>query len=325
MRDVLRVRPAVDQTARPAATAVVLLAVVLSAGCSIRSMAVNALAETLAEGAAVYASDDDPELVREALPFNLKTIETLLESSPDHADLLLSACSTFTLYAAGFIQVDAEVAEWDDFDYARSEVLKTRARNMHVRARDYCLRRVEVDHPGLAARLVRQPDDAVSEFGIDDVETLYWLGASWGSAIVLGLDQLALSADVPIVRTLLERALELDEDYDRGALHSALISVESVEFLGGSVERARAHFERTVELTDGLDASPYVTLATGVSLPAQNRDEFESLLESALAVDPDEDVSIRLLNLVSQRRARLMLDHVDELFDEPIQEEEDES
>ena len=286
-------------------------------------MAVNALAETLAEGAVVYASDEDPELVREALPFNLKTIETLLASSPDHADLLLSACSTFTLYAAGFLEVDAEVAEWD-LDYARSEVLNTRARNMHVRARDYCLRRVEVDHPGLSARLIRQPEAAVAEFGIDDVETLYWLGASWGSAIVLGLDRPDLAADIPIVRTLMERALELDEDYNRGALHSALISVESVgELLGGSTERARAHFERTVELTEGLDASPYVAMAIGVALSAQDREEFEALLESALAVDPDEDESIRLVNLVTQKRARLLLDNVDELFYEPLQEEDE--
>lgn len=318
-------RPVVDRTARLVVPAVLLLAVVLSAGCSIRSMAVNALAETLAEGASVYAADDDPDLVREALPFNLKTLETLLKSSPDHPELLLSACSTSTLYAKGFLEVDAEVAEWDDLDYVRSEVLSTRARNMHVRGRDYCLRRVEVDHPGLAERLIRQADDAVSEFGVDDVETLYWLGASWGSAIVLGLDQPVLAADVPIVRTLMERALALDEDYNRGALHSALISVESVgELLGGSAERARAHFERTVELTKGLDASPYLAMATGVSLPAEDRDEFEALLESALAVDPDEDVSIRLVNLVTQRRARLLLDNVDELFYEPLQEEEDE-
>jgi predicted anti-sigma-YlaC factor YlaD len=172
--------------------------------------------------------------------------------------------------------------------------------------------------------LIRQAEDAVSEFEIDDVETLYWLGASWGSAIVLGLDQPVLAADVPIVRTLMERALELDEDYNRGALHSALISVESVgELLGGSAERARAHFGRTVELTEGLDASPYVAMATGVSLPAQDRDEFVALLESALAVDPDEDVSIRLVNLVTQRRARLLLDYIDELFDEPLQEEDE--
>ena len=58
--------------------------IVLSSGCSLRSVAVNALSDTLAAGASVYASDNDPELVREAMPFNLKTLETLLESSPEH-------------------------------------------------------------------------------------------------------------------------------------------------------------------------------------------------------------------------------------------------
>jgi len=288
-------------------------------------MAVNALSDTLADGASVYASDDDPELIREALPFNLKTVETLLQSSPDHPGLLLIACSTFTQYAAAFIQADAEVAEWVDFDYVAAESSKTRALNMYIRARDYCLRRVEVDYPGLAGRLPLEPDEAVSIFGVDDVETMYWLGGSWGFAILLGLDRPSLAADLPVVRALLARALELDEGYNRGALHAAFIGLESVpELLGGSPDRARVHFERAVELSGGLDASPYVALATGVSLTIQDREEFESLLGSALAVDPEVDVSIRLLNLVTQKRARLLLDHVDELFETPLEEEEDE-
>ena len=73
-----------------------------------------------------------------------------------------------------------------------------------------------------------------------------------------------------------------------------------------------------------LDASPFLSLAMGVSLVNQDREEFERLLERALAVDPDEDPSIRLSNVVSQRRAALLLDQADELFEEPLEEEEDE-
>lgn len=296
-----------------------LAAASLTAGCSIRTMAIDSLADTLAEGASVYTSDDDPELVRDALPFNLKTIETLLVSAPDHRALLLSACSTFTMYAAGFIEADAEVAEWEQFDYEAAEAHRARARNMYVRARDYCLRRAEVDRPGITERLRLEPEAAVDVFDVDDVELLYWLGGSWGLAIAIGLDQPALAADLPAVRALLDRALALDEDYNRGALHAAFITLESVpEILGGSPERAREHFRRAVELSDGLDASVYVSLATGVAVSEQNRDRFESLLDAALAIDPDEDESLRLMNLVAQRRARLLLDHADELIPEPL-------
>ncbi len=296
------------------------LAVVLSAGCSIKSMAINSLADTLADGASVYASDDDPELVRDALPFNLKTIETLLLSAPEHPGMLLTACSLFTQYAAAFIEADAEVAEVVEYDYETAEVLKTRALNMYVRARDYCLRRVEVDYPGITSRLQLDSADAVQVFDVEDVETMYWLGGAWGLAISIGLDQPALAADLPVVRALMTRALELDEDYNRGTLHGALITLESVpELLGGSPERAREHFRRAVELSEVLDASRYVALASGVAVATQDRDEFESLLESALAIDPNEYEENRLLNIMSQRRATLLLDHIDDLFDPPLE------
>ena len=49
----------------------------------------------------------------------------------------------------------------------------------------------------------------------------------------------------------------------------------------------------------------------------------EAPLGSALAVDPEADISIRLLNLVTQNRARLLLDRADELFAAPLEQEED--
>lgn len=302
-----------------------LLAAVSTMGCSIKSMAINTIGETFAEGSNVFASDEDPELVRDALPFTLKMFEMLLESSPENRGMLLQACSTFSQYAVAFVAADAEVAELADYDYSAADVHKTRARRMNVRARNYCLRRIELDYPGLTSRLQEAPETAVSELGVEDVETVYWLGGSWAMAISLGLGEPALVADIPVVNALMARALELDEDFNRGALHTAFITLESLpEVLGGSQERARAHFRRAVELSEGLDASPYLSLATGVSLANQDRAEFESLLESALAVDPDDEGSIRLANVLSRRRATLLLDHADELFEEPLEEVEDE-
>ena len=53
-------------------------------GCSLKRLAVNRLGDALSSGASVYATDDDPELVGAALPFGLKTIESLLLQSPHH-------------------------------------------------------------------------------------------------------------------------------------------------------------------------------------------------------------------------------------------------
>ena len=276
-------------------------------------MAIGSLADTLSATSDVFASDEDPEFVRDAVPFALKTMESLLVEVPRHRPLLLSACGGFTQYAYAFVQVDAEIIEFDDYESALE--LRVRARQMYLRARDYCLRSLEVEHPNVRARLIAAPDDALREMEEAEIAVLYWTGASWGGAIALGLDQPALVADLPVVRALMDRALELDEGFGDGAIHEVLVVLESVpEAMGGSTERAREHFERAVELSRGRSAGPYVSLATNVSVKNQDRDEFTRLLEQALAIDPNETPRLRLANLIAQKRARHLLATVDELF-----------
>ena len=71
-----------------------------SSGCSLRTMAVNAVVPVLADPA-VYLSEEDPELVRESLPFLLKTLESIILAEPEQDEALVSACSGFTLYGNG--------------------------------------------------------------------------------------------------------------------------------------------------------------------------------------------------------------------------------
>jgi predicted anti-sigma-YlaC factor YlaD len=285
----------------------------LLAGCSVRGMAIRAMGRALASSGDVFASDEDPELVAQALPFALKTIEALLAEAPQDRNLLLAACSGFTQYASGFVEIEAFMAEIDD--YRRSRELDQRAFKLYLRARDYCLRGLETGHPGIDDRLRVEPVAAAAALGEADIGLMVWAGAAWGLAISLGLDKPAVAADVPAVRALMERAEALDADYGNGLVHSALISLDSLpEAMGGSVAGARAHFERVVELTGGASASPYVSLAVGIAVPAQDSAEFRRLLEMALAIDPDAVPARRLENLIAQRRARVLLDRIEEYF-----------
>ena len=69
-----------------------------------------------------------------------------------------------------------------------------------------------------------------------------------------------------------------------------------------------------MELSQHKLAGPLVAYAETVCVKKQNKQEFESLLKKALAIDPDADPENRLLNLVMQRRARWLLNRTDELF-----------
>lgn len=285
----------------------------VGSGCSLKRMAVNGVANSLSESGDVFARDDDPELVRDALPFGLKTMESLLETVPKHRGLLLAACQGYTQYAYGFLQLEAERIEPTNYDEAIR--LQGRALRLFLRARDFGLRGLEVPHKGLAGRLATRPDSVVKVLRKEDVPWIYWTAAAWGSAINVGKDRPDLTADIEVVKTLIQRGLELDETYDDGALHEAMILMEALPpAMGGSPERAQKHFVRAVDLSHGQRITPYVTYAQSVSVVTQNPKEFRQLLEKALEMDPDKVPKRRLETLIIQRKARTLLARQNELF-----------
>src|SRR4030065_2562382 len=87
-----------------------LLAPCFLLACSPRAYVVSRMADAASSGGEAFARDDDPELVRDAVPFALKAMESLLSSSPDHKGLLVALCKGFTQYAVAFVRQDAEEA-----------------------------------------------------------------------------------------------------------------------------------------------------------------------------------------------------------------------
>jgi len=285
-----------------------------AAGCSVKRFAVNKLGDALASSGATLASDEDPELVGEALPFALKLIESLLAESPRHQGLLFAAASGFTQYAYAYVQQLGD--ELEDENLAQAMRLHTRARRLHVRARDYGLRGLEVRHRGFEKALRADAKAALQDVSRRDVPLLYWTAAAWGSAISLSKHDPETVADQPLVEALIDRALVLDEAFDHGAIHSFLVSYEPSRpaGVGDAADRARKHFKRALELSRGQLASPLVAFAETVSVSQQNRKEFQVLIERALAIDVNALTEWRLANLIAQRRARWLLGRIDELF-----------
>lgn len=290
-----------------------LVALALGTGCSIRGAAVNALGNAIAEGGGVYASDDDPELVREAVPFGLKTTEALLEASPRHRGLLFAAASGFTQYAFGFLQADADFIEADDL--ARATELRARAKRLYLRARDYGLRGLEVDHPGFRSRLSRDPASALAPLRKKHVRLLYWTAAAWASAIALQVSDSSLSADQHLAEAMMRRALALDETFELGSIHDFFVAWEAGRrSVGGSLEAAERHFARTQELSQGRRVWPLVIRAESVCVARQDRADFVRTLEEALRLDPDLLRTERLANRLARRRAQWLLRRADDLF-----------
>ena len=298
---------------------------VIGSGCSIKRMAVNKVGSALAGSGTTFASDDDPELVKAAVPFSLKLMEGLLNQSPRHEELLLATASGFTEYAYAFVQQDAD--ELEDKDLAAAEEMRGRARRLFLRARNYGLRGLEVRHKGFEKALRADPKQAVRAAKLKDVPLLYWTAVSWAGAISLSKDNPDLIAEMPAVEAMMDRALALDEAFDDGAIHSFLITYEMSRpgGTGDPAARSRQHFDRALVLSQGLQAGPMVSFAEAVCVQKQDLEQFETLLHRALAINPDAKPEWRLVNLVMQRRAKWLLSRTDQLFLRPSPSEKTKS
>ena len=286
---------------RPRTAIAVVLLLLLVAACSPKKMALDRMASALAAASSVYENDNDAEFVRLAAPSTLKTVEMLLANSPDQRQLLLTACSGFTQYSYGFLHIEAELRAPDE---ATAKDLKARAARMYQRARGYCLHGFEVTRKGVTLQaLTADPAATLRLATKEDVPWLYWTAASWGAELTLAPSQLARIAELAVVRALLNRAKELDDTWEHGAIYEALIPFDGLSpLLGGSPARARADFDKAMELTGGKSVFAYVALAGTVTDAAEKK----RLLNQALAIDVNTLTSRRLTNLIAQRYAHAL-------------------
>jgi predicted anti-sigma-YlaC factor YlaD len=280
------------------------------AGCSVERLAVDVVGDAITGDGTAFTGDDDPELIREALPFGLKTYESMLEVSPDHSGLLLAAGRGFTVYA---YLLEREADTLGEARLAQARALRSRAQKLFLRGRDYALRGLEAAHPGFRAGLSADRVKALAAATGDDVALLYWAGAAWAGALGARKDDLELLAELPIAGALVGRVLALDEGFDHGAAHEFFISYEAGR-PGGSMRKAREHYERARRLARGLRASIHVTLAEAVSVPEQKLEEFKALITKAKAQDVDAYRPLRLSNVLARERARWLERHIPDLF-----------
>jgi predicted anti-sigma-YlaC factor YlaD len=209
--------------------------------------------------------------------------------------------------------MEADYTEAEDLD--RATAMRTRAKKLYLRARDYGLRSFEVEFPGFRDRLRADPDAALARTTKTHVPQLYYTAAAWGAAFAIDKADSQLSVDQSTIEKLMQRAIALDESWEMGSLHDFFITWEgSRSSVGGSIEKAREHFDRSLALSAGRRVSPLVTYAEVVSVGSQNKKEFQDLLMQALEVDLNKAPTQKLANIIGQRRAKWLLSRVDELF-----------
>jgi len=282
-------------------------------GCTINTMIADALTGT--GTSTVFTGDPDPQLVGDALPLAIKIYEALLDSTPNHIGLRLTTGSLFVMYANAFIQGPADMlpnSEWQQ----RADAHK-RAKQLYLRGQQILYGALDLKYKGFSKAGANAGADEkafasmLAKCKKEDVGLLYWTVAGGLAAYSLDLLDFELNAKIPEWSMMIKRAYELDPDYSGATLDEFLLLFYASlpEILGGDKERAKEHFNKALEKTGGKSTSAYISYAQSICVPEQDYETYKNYLEKALAIDPNADVSTRLVTTINQRKARWLLDN----------------
>jgi predicted anti-sigma-YlaC factor YlaD len=255
------------------------------------------------------------------LPGVIKKNEARLKKRPDDQKLILETGSYYVMDANAFVQGPASMLPPEKYTERDAEYQKAKA--MYLRGAEILEDGLEKRHPGIiqaaqAASGAAAPETPAGfeRLTADDVPYIYWLTAAVLSAF--SIDPLDLSTGMRVgeVSALIKYAYRLDPDFNDGALDEFFILYYASlpEAMGGNLSLAKTHYERALEKTRGLSASPYVSWAQSVCIPAQDFPQFQHNLNEALRINANKNPSNKLLNVLAQRKARYLLDNADIYF-----------
>jgi hypothetical protein len=282
--------------------AVLLGTLTLLTACSMGQMVVRGSQTILDSGIESMNRETDLQLARDAMPANLKLLEGMLLEDPNNTELLLYAAEGFYGYSFGFVEIE---------DPARAKLLYRRCYAHAQQALK--LAGIDIDPESAALEAV---EAAVSKAGKKAVPALFWTASCLGKWIDLSRDDMALVASLANTATLMQRVIDLDDEFYFGGAHMffGVYYGGRAPMLGGDYSRSETEFRRAAEIND--NKLLIVDLLQAEFLDRQRLDQqaFHQRLMAILAAPEDLYPEMALVNGIAKQRAAILLDYEDDWF-----------
>jgi hypothetical protein len=288
----------------------VIAAIFIAPGCSLKKTVVNSTALFMDDVMDGFFEEGDLQFAAEAIPANLKLLEGLIRGSNyENDDLLLKGCKLYAMYAMGFME-DSAIDKKADKENNR------RASAFYEKAKDYGLMPLK-KNADFKAALEGSADDFVKvmpAFGTDDVETLFWAAFAWGEYINLNRNVTATIADLPKVRIMMERVIELNDKYFYGLPHLFMIVYYSMpKMFGGDYDRAKKEYDTMQEISSGKFILADFFMARYYAVQMQDQALFDQLLAKVEAAG-DNIIPEKLFTQVAKKKALILKQKAGDLF-----------
>ncbi len=295
-----------------------------AAACSPRSIMVGEFVQMINSGLPAMEQEDDLHLVANAMPAQIKLLETLLENDPGNEKLLELLARLYGGYAFAVLESELEAQRMDKPSVVETGIgagfLADAIGRYFQRGAEYALRSLENRYPNVRAQLnqLTTAGAFIRSTQPEDVPALFWYGFNLGGFVQHRLDSVEAMAVAHLVEKTMERVVALDESYYHGSAYTVLLVYHASRplMMGGNPGKAREYFYRHAELNNHKPNLGNVYWARYILVQEQDREAFVRGLTEVAELD-EADRPLTLLERVAVVRARLYLSAVDYFFDEP--------
>lgn len=260
----------------------------------------------------VIRGEEDPELLGDSMPFMLKMLEIMSESSPENEDIKVSLAQGFTAYGSLWLENEALINEDENYEY--SEHLNNRAKQLFYRAWHYGFQGLNLQYPAFREK-IKNDLSVLTSMKKNDVPLLTWTGLAMVSWIKHSSDNADAISELPLAVSMIKRAFDLNPEYGDGILYEFFIYYDSERIDSGGKKNLLANYrDKIITDSDNHKCSPYLTWASAISVKTQNRSEFIEMLEEGLKIDVDKRPEYRLSNKICQKMSGWYLSKIDDFF-----------
>lgn len=281
----------------------VLLLLFFSVAClPSKKLTVGATATLLEEVAKSSYKQSDLRVIREGMPAYLMLMDGMVEAVPDNPELLIVAAQGYSSFASVFI-------EDQDNEYAGL---------LFAKAKQYALRSLEAR--GFRDSAEKPLDDFKKDLktlGKKDLPYLFWGASCWANWISLNLNSMEAMAQLPRVEWMMQRVLEIDEQFYYGGAHlfMGIWFASRPKMAGGDLKKAQDHFLKAIHFGQEKFLMAYVYYANYYARQARNKDLFLATLETVLKAPVDIFPDLTLMNAVAKKKAKELLARAEEYFE----------
>jgi hypothetical protein len=263
--------------------------------CSLSSCASLITGTVIKPAIGNLQQEQDIDLVCEGAPAYLLMLDSMLVSSPDNRDLLLSATQSYSAYATAL----EECGGTDE----RMTAIAGKASLYGQRLLGHLL-------PLASKRDSATYEQKLAKLTIADVPEAFWGASGWLTWVLQQKGSPESIADIVLIEKIMARLLELDESYQGGSIHLFFGGYYAAkpEMLGGRPDLSANHFDKALALAQRRFLLTQTTYAATLARMTMNRELHDRLLEEVLAFPLDSAPEFGLSNRIAVRRAKRLLE-----------------